>query len=159
MPQPRIIYVDSRERTPLPIPRHLTIVDKYLRLQTVVITREKKTLHTADYTTPNKRAGVERKGSPRELWGCCCGQRNKAFLNQLDRMAKHYRIPYLFTEFDPFKVKASLHVPKPIRMGCIMLHECQQRGVAWIHRQGYASRDRSPGAELVCRVLLQADEV
>lgn len=159
MATPVTIIMDSRERTPLPRIDHVSYGDHLGRLVTNRIIWEKKGLETGDYSVPSRVAGVERKGSPRELWSCVCGKRSRAFRDQLDRMADRYRFAYLFTEFNPFRLSPNLHYPEPLKMGCQMLYECQARGIAWIWSGGYSSRNRTPGAELVCRVLLQAEKI
>lgn len=159
MAAPKTIIVDTRETKPLPAIRHVSYADPYGRLVTSLIRWEKKALVTADYTVPSRVAGVERKGTPRELWGCLFGKRQKGFLDQMDRMANEFKKPYLFTEFDPFRLSPTLEYPEPIKMGCVMLRLCQERGIAWLHYPGYASRSRESGTELVCRALLQASEV
>jgi hypothetical protein len=158
MPAERTIIVDSRENTPLPIPSYVTVHSAKGASCTYKIRVEKKALATGDYCTLSGLTGIERKGSPRELWGCCCGRDAGRFLDQLDRMADTYRNPYLLLEMSLSTLqKPGRHWPEPFKALSFLFRETAARRIAPIFISGYASRGRDAVGKLATELLISTE--
>lgn len=94
-----VVWCDDREKRPIVFPK--TVEDFSGR--TLSVESEKKRLKAGDYTLRdhNEIVGIERKGSPMELWGCLFGPDRDRFKKQLEKMRKAYDVPMVLVDSSP----------------------------------------------------------
>lgn len=103
-----VISVDQREKTPLPLPDHLVILDPtrpawHAQPRTLKLHTIRRTLSEGDYALESHPSSVlvERKGSLREVSSNCLGRDRDRFLNCLNRLQRACAYPVLFLEDNP----------------------------------------------------------
>jgi len=139
------ILTDSREKRPLPIPEHITVLDPAVRRpskhsgKTVQIINRISRMETGDYACAEApfHSLIERKGCLREICGNTLTDDRSRFIDCLDRLSQSCLHPYLLLTASP----SSLHDVEyevglsalnrlllPRRISCIMVPASTHQG-------------------------------
>lgn len=152
------VVVDSREKKPLPFPKHL-VVGREGGKGTTTLCVETITdrLVTGDYVLRGHEAGtiVERKGSLMEVVKNVRGRDRTRFLAALDRVAEEAARPVLFLEGTPSDLARAEHRDPTLRGGLDeLMRVCAQRNVHFLLLPARTPGNRRSAAEFILRMLI-----
>lgn len=167
MPPVKTIWVDTREKTPLPPVKIVHSTDALGRLRTYTTKWQRRTLRTADYALASgggpSGVGVERKKGIRELTKNCLtgGPRELTrFQKCLDRLAAEFRVPILMLEADHHQLlRPQPGQPHPARVTDALMAMLIPRRIHFWVFPGRTQAQREMISAIVARTLIKGVSV
>jgi len=159
-----LVVVDSREKKPLPLPRHLTLLNdlyppEQKSVRTVTIHQVKEPLPSGDYLLRGHedRTIVERKGSLREVFQNCLSKDRQRFVDALGRLSESSDRPTLLVEADLPGLQRGVGGLSPNEVSAgfdSLLRTCGDLGVQLFVLPGRTLPQRRLAGEFLLRLLI-----
>lgn len=166
MPLPRsvVVLIDSREKKPLPLPKHLVTWDRSSppgkpRKVTIQVRQEVRTLETADYVLGGApgAVGIERKANLDELrQNLCTRVGERRFLKACARLRDNFERPVLLLEGSPLALMRGVRGPHtdPAVVRDLLMDTCARYGISlFTIPTGTIPQRRAAGEWLVALLL------
>lgn len=147
-----LIYIDTREQRPIPLPSHL-VIGSGAQKRTVRVHTESRKLETGDYRTPRGTCLIERKADLRELHTNLRSSDKVRFLHCLDRLAACDR-PVLLLE--DHSTHPSPHFD-PLEARWLLLEELRPRGIELLVLPVTTAASRRLAGEWIAALLISED--
>jgi len=156
------IIVDSREKIPLPIPKHLVILKDTTSfwsrtMQTVKINVQTQALKTGDYILVGQENNIciERKGRLREVVTNCMTKDRKRFVAELERLNEEFHRPILFLEGSPYDFNRELKKKPELQGGLdALMRLLNQYNIELLVLPATTAHHRRAAGEWVARTLI-----